>query len=73
VDAHRVVRTRVPIPNGLFVFGSGYLVAPARVLTARHVLAAAGRTAEVGQPCQIRVWPCGPAEPSRVSCTPGYV
>ncbi len=59
-EQHRVVRTRVPISDDLFVFGTGHLVAPGRVLTARHVLAAEGRTAEVGQLCQVRVWPCGP-------------
>lgn len=41
----RVVRIRVPDAGGgdRFAFGSGYLVAPGRVLTAAHVLIAPGR------------------------------
>ncbi len=62
MESGRVVRTRVPIGGGLFVFGSGYLVAPGRVLTARHVLSAPGQVASDGQLCQVRVWPCGPAQ-----------
>jgi tetratricopeptide (TPR) repeat protein len=61
-DEHRVVRTRVPVRADVWVFGSGYLVAPGRVLTARHVLADQGVEAHVGQACQVRAWPCGPAE-----------
>jgi tetratricopeptide (TPR) repeat protein len=61
-EQHRVVRTRVPIRADVWVFGSGYLVAPGRVLTARHVLADQGVEPHVGQPCQVRAWSCGPAE-----------
>jgi tetratricopeptide (TPR) repeat protein len=58
----RVVRTRVLVHDDLWVFGSGYLVAPGRVLTAKHVLVPDERIPQLGLPCQIRVWPCGPAE-----------
>jgi tetratricopeptide (TPR) repeat protein len=61
-EQHRVVRTRVPFRADVWVFGSGYLVAPGRVLTARHVLADQGAEPHVGQSCQVRAWPCGPAE-----------
>jgi V8-like Glu-specific endopeptidase len=39
---NRVVRTRIQVAGGgdRFTFGSGYLVAPGRVLTAAHVLVA---------------------------------
>jgi tetratricopeptide (TPR) repeat protein len=62
VDKRRVVRTRVPIGGGQFVFGTGYLVAAHRVLTARHVLTPGGDVPPLGLVCQVRVWPCGPAE-----------
>lgn len=66
----RVVRTRVPIGENLFVFGSGYLVAPGRVITARHVLAPEGAAASVGQACEIGAAPWGRDQvwsPGRVS------
>jgi tetratricopeptide (TPR) repeat protein len=62
VDKKRVVRTRVPIGGGLFMHGSGYLVAPQRVLTARHVMALGDEAPRLGQDCEVRVWPCGPTE-----------
>jgi tetratricopeptide (TPR) repeat protein len=62
MENRRVVRTRVPIGAGLWVFGSGYLVAPQRVLTVRHVLAADRDAPHLGQDCEVRVWPCGPVQ-----------
>jgi hypothetical protein len=62
VDPRRVVRTRVSAGEDGWVFGSGYLVAPGRVLTARHVLAVPGASSAVGDACQVRRYPCGPAE-----------
>lgn len=65
----RTVRTRVPTPDGKFVFGSACLVAPQRILTARHVLTTADGQASLGQPCEVRLYPCGPADdwvPARV-------
>jgi tetratricopeptide (TPR) repeat protein len=58
VGDRRVVRTRVPIDGGRFVFGSGYLVAPQRVLTAKHVLTGYADAPHLGQDCEVRVWPC---------------
>jgi tetratricopeptide (TPR) repeat protein len=53
----RVVRTRVPGSRGgrRFSFGSGYLVALGRVLTAAHVLVPPGMDPPptAGQPCEI--------------------
>ena len=66
----RVVRTRVPIREGLFVFGSGYLVATGRVLTARHVLTPENTEPSVGQACDVLLWPWDPAQgwlPGRVA------
>ncbi len=54
----RVARTRIAVPGGAFVFGSGCVVAPERVLTARHVLARKGETPTVGQRCEVQAWPC---------------
>jgi tetratricopeptide (TPR) repeat protein len=62
MENRRVVRTRVPIGGGQFVFGSGYLVAPYRVLTARHVLTTNRDAPRLGQNCEVRVYPCGPAQ-----------
>ena len=56
------MRTRVPIGEDVWVFGSGYLVAAGRVVTARHVLAPDGAQPAVGQACQVRAWPWGPAQ-----------
>ena len=58
----RVVRTRVPVADQVWTFGSGYLVAPGRVLTARHVLVVDGKPARIGQTCEIRPWPCDPPD-----------
>ena len=52
----------MPVGDGLWVFGSGCLVASGRVLTARHVLARTGEQPKVGQACEVRAWPCGPAQ-----------
>src|SRR3954453_16306680 len=59
---HRVVRTRVAIDVGLWSFGSGYLVAPGRVLTARHVLASEGTAPSLGQTCEVLLWPWDPTQ-----------
>jgi tetratricopeptide (TPR) repeat protein len=62
VGYERVVRTRVPVQDELWEFGSGYVVAPERVLTARHVLDAGGAEPHVGQACEVRAWPCLPPD-----------
>jgi tetratricopeptide (TPR) repeat protein len=52
-----VVRTRIQVAGGgdRFTFGSGYLVAPGRVLTAAHVLVAPREDppARKGQTCEV--------------------
>jgi tetratricopeptide (TPR) repeat protein len=63
VEDSRVVRTRVPIGEDLWSFGSGYLVTPGRVLTARHVLADHDQQPQVGQSCQVRRYPCLDGQP----------
>ena len=63
MEPNRVVRTRVPIGPDLWVFGSGYLVAAGRVLTAGHVLAEEPQEPHLGQLCEVRVWPCGEDQP----------
>ncbi|HEX2699411.1 MAG TPA: trypsin-like peptidase domain-containing protein [Acidimicrobiales bacterium] len=54
-DERAVVRTRVSTSGGApYRFGSGYLIAPGLILTARHVLAAPGESdsAEPGRHCE---------------------
>jgi tetratricopeptide (TPR) repeat protein len=63
MDFDRVVRIRVATGRrGIWVHGSGYLVAGERVLTAKHVLASESRSPGLGDPCQVRRWPCGATE-----------
>lgn len=49
----RVVQTRVPTSGGLYMFGSGFVVAPCRILTAAHVLARKGSRPAIGEPCWV--------------------
>jgi hypothetical protein len=58
-----VLRVRFPPsdrPGPPWTFGSGYVVAPSRALTAAHVLAPphGSPVAEVGAACEVLVWPC---------------
>lgn len=63
MEKSRVVRTRVPIDDERSAFGSGYLVAPGRVLTARHALADRDQQPQVGQSCLVRGYPCIDGQP----------
>lgn len=63
VDRSRVVRLRVAPSTGEgppWMFGSGYLVAKGRVLTAAHVLSPPDQEEhpQRGQKCEVLAWPC---------------